>query len=496
MSVTLTGTGGLFKRLGLFGGLIQSILNNQGAQSLTAPAKSVGAAYSDLLAQFGSASAQADVFDDFFANVVTPYRAKPAALSQIKSYAQKLLIRQVNDDTGRTSTLATAWAELIRQMGSSAILDSKVSACTVAATTPTTVSGITNTGTAVVTSSKIGPILPGTTTGSNAMDLQFLIPETMRLTCTADAATGGATQYQESFQIAGQPATVTDPLAWNYTTIFGAGQGSGSGASLSTNACDAAVYQGAGVGGNLLYNGDFSHFTSHLPDHWVQVAGVAGTDFSDTGAGTAGLRGGQCLTFLATNTALKLTQQFGSGGGTTSTLLPNTVYAVNSWWKKDSNSTGILEVALVDGSDTIINDNNGVNNKIAIDLSTLDNTYTATNGPHWGYFRTPAVLPSVQKFRIRTTTAVQVAASYLSHVAMRPAKQVYTGGPFVDVFSGATASIAGDSYQAGFTNDFGNVATGKFNIQTLCNLLFDLRASGLIHLPIVGTTLVADSNIS
>ena len=501
MALTLTGTNGLMTRLGLLGGLAQSILNNQGNQALTAPAKSIGAAYTSLLAQFASTSAQSDVFDSFVSTILNPYRVKPAALSQIKSLAQTLLVRQVNDDAVLAQyNVSFAFAELVRQMGSSALLDSKVSACTVAATTPAALAGVTNTGTPVVTSSIVGAKLPGTTTGSNAMNLQYVIPETMQVQCTADAATGGAQQYQEAFLIQGEPIAVSDPLAWNYTTIYGATGVNGSGGSLSTNVCNSAVYQGQGIGGNLLNNGDFLTFTTHLPNQWVAVTGTAGTDFSDVGASSAGITGGQCLALLHTNAAIKLTQQFGSGGGTSQTLLPNTVYALNFWAKKDTNATGIIEVALVDGTDTIINDNNGVNNKITLDLSTLDNTYSVTNGPHWAYFRTPAVLPATIKLRLRTTTANQVANAYISGMSMRQSRQVYTGGPYVDVFSGATPSIAGDRYTAPFTNNYGAVGTGEVNFQTLFNWLFDLRtisgpAAGL-QLPIVGTTLVADSLIA
>src|SRR5205085_8267314 len=86
MAVTLTGTNGLFTRIGRIGGWVNSILNAQGAAALTAPSVSAGVAYTNLLAQFTSGASQADLFDSFVSSVLNPYRLKSATISHLKAF--------------------------------------------------------------------------------------------------------------------------------------------------------------------------------------------------------------------------------------------------------------------------------------------------------------------------------------------------------------------------------------------------------------------------
>lgn len=494
MALTLIGSNGLFTRIGRLGGLINSILNSQGAASLTAPSVSIGVAYTNLLAQFTSGSAQADVFDKFYTDVVVSYRKKASEMAKIKQFAQAMLIRQVNDDVRlKAYTVDYALAELIRQM---AVTDSGtyVTHCTVGATAPTASTG--NTGTAKCVSSKVSPHLPGDrvgVTGANGADLQFLQPETLTLKCTSDAQTGGATARNETFSVLGQPILQSDPLIWDYTSMFGATAANGSGASSTISVCNAAVYEEAsGSGGNLLYNGDFASVTGGTPARWVVVAGTPVTDF-DTSAGTGIVSGTPSLQFKVTGTApLTLTQTFNSVSGTESELEPDTVYAINLDAYKGASATGTVVVDLVDGSNTVIADNNGVDNTFTFTVASLGTSYGT--GTTYGFFRTPRVLPTTIKLRLRITVAIATEKLYLGNMAMKKVSPVYTGGGYVALFSGATASILGDSYSAIFTNDFGGL-TNKFSFQWLFNLLFDMRTKGFT-LPHTGSTAINDNLIA
>lgn len=507
MAITLTGTGGIFKRVGVISGRIQSILNHQGLVALTAPAISAGTQYANILAQFTSATAQGDILDGYVANVLNISRAKQAEITALQTMAQNLLIRQVNDDTVlKAYTLPYAMAELLRQMGTATT--SKVTACATAASATT--QGVGFTGTAVCTSSITGPVMPNATsvTGTNAMDLQYIFPETITLKCTADAQTGGATFFQESFSFLGQTALVTDPLLWNFTNTYGATATNGSGCTGTLNVCSANSYQNTGPGQNVLNNGDFLSFTTNFPNQWTSIVSTPGTTVLDGGA-ASGVRGSTPSSLASTHslqivgtggaelTAMK--QQFNNSAGTTYAILPNTVYAFNFWAKITAGSTGTFVIDLVDGNSTVINDNNAVANSKSLDISTLTTSYTAVNGA----FRTPMFLPATGVFlRIRMTTAVNNAHTLsISDLAMRPAVQAYQGGPYIALFNGGTANILGDYYGAPFTNDFG-VASNRVGFQTIWNWLFGLRTmknpdisqgNFSMQLPIVGTTAIADS---
>lgn len=504
MSITMTGTNGLFTRLGKIGGWIVSELNRQGAATLTAPSKSAQTAYTDLLAQFTSGAAQSDIFDGFVAGYLTPYRVKSATITQLQTLARNLILRQVNDDTPlKAATLPYAIQEVIRQMG---IATTKyLTPCTIAATTPAVATGNTNTGTAVFTSSVTGPYLQGTATGSGAMIPQFIFPETFVLKCTADSYTGGATAYQETFSFEAPTVVISDPAIWNFTTVFGSANINGSGATGNISICNPAAYANAQSGGNLLNNGDFLTFTSHNPNQWTNVAGTANTDYGDTANGSI-LGTTSALTFLATSTQVTLTQQFGNSGGTLGDLLPNTVYAGGVWAKKVGSATGTIILDLIDGSNAVITDNNAVSNTLSITVGSLTTSYAYQAF----YFRTPAVLPSTRKFRIRCANSA-VANALLSDLSFKPATRLYAGGPYVAGFRGATPSVAGDDYTAAFTNDYGNI-TNSFGLNWICNILFDLRnmaapppisntqpptgTVGYTQFPTVGTTNIVDTLVS
>lgn len=531
MSLTGTGTGSLFKRIYVGLRRINAILNHQGGGSLTAPSRSAGTFYTDWLAEFTSTSAQSDVLDGFVTDTLNPARGKSNEILAIQSRITNLIQRQANDDTPlKQYSVSYAIQELIRQMG--VATTAYVPGAIVAPGTPA--AGASNTGVCQAFGSVTGPYLQGASTGlynssgNTAMDLQYIYPETLTFKCTQDSYTGTAAKHSETFSFAGQQKIVSDPLLWNFTSVYGATAVNGSNAAGSVSVCDAAVYAGAGAGGNLLKNGDFLTYANvaNVPDYWTLVTGTAGTHIADGGSGT-GIKVGatHALTFLGDSSTLTcIKQTFGNNsvsGGTTSSLLPNTVYHGNFWIKTSSSSTGILQLSLVNGAagtGTLVTDNNAVSNiaykiyisyagaiqtnsNAGIDLSTVGTSYSSVSF----HFRTPAVLPSnglCLRMQLSTTLNTGKTLS-ISDLSLRAPAQAYPGGPYVSLFNGSTGSVLGDTYSQAFTNDFGNL-TNKVGFQQMFNWLFGMQSMqapppisplnppvgsiGFMQLPVVGTT--------
>lgn len=77
--------------------------------------------------------------------------------------------------------------------------------------------------------------------------------------------------------------------------------------------------------------------------------------------------------------------------------------------------------------------------------ATTVTTTGLTYGPITGFFRTPAVLPSAVRFRILfTTDPTSTYSIFLDELALVEATELYQGGPFAAIFSGATKTVVGD----------------------------------------------------
>jgi hypothetical protein len=302
------------------------------------------------------------------------------------------------------------------------------------------------------------------------LNLQLLFPETLTITCTRDSQ-GGATAGNESVLIAGEAAVdPAGPLGFLYPA--------GSGASAALNLADGSKSASTG---NLLQNSDFfTSTTSNVPDNFTLVIGAAGTDtFTDTG--NAYTTGGGSVKFTGTGAALldSITQAFNTppatgvgAGGAAYKLLPDTQYCVNLWVKTNAvPAAGILELALIDGSANVLNDDNGVANSKTFDLTSgglnIGTTFTNISAT----FRTPANLTTQTtpfKLRYRLSTAItsgnSVWAGRMSMVAMTP---LYNGGPFCSVHSGSKNLIAGqlpDTWQMTVANNYATSGTGLMHL--------------------------------
>jgi len=263
----------------------------------------------------------------------------------------------------------------------------------------------------------------------------------------------------------------------------------GSGVSTNLTAVDASQ----DADGNLLTNSDFEDFTANLPDNWAALGGVAGTNFQKSTAQF--FDGAASLQFIGDGaTHPSLAQTFDSDSGTTGELEPSTSYAVNCWMKVDNASaTGVVKIELVDGSNTVVNDDQGAANEVSQTIDNLTTSWVAVNG----FFRTPRALPETLKLRIRTTTVLSNTHNlFIDRLALAKATPLYDGGPLAAVFSGQTTAkfVEGDGYTLATTNNFGG-ASNLSTFQQLFERLFSMRSLGLL-LPSDASPSIADTLIT
>ena len=307
-----------------------------------------------------------------------------------------------------------------------------------------------------------------------------------------DSISGGATPKQEVFTVYGQNQQ-TNELMYNWgTSRFG------SGSNLTYSLCDAAQNNG-GASVNLVTNSEFvTATTANLPDNWTPIQGAVGTEIKH---GTLGYVDSYSLEFVGTATAPILAQAFATtsstssgAGGTPSILAPNTSYAVNCWLQVPTQPTGgVFQIQLVNAANTVIADNESINNSVSRALSTLTAaTWTNFNG----VFRTPATLPQgtgAVKLLLKLSTGIDVGkVLYIDRLAFTPMAQMYPGGPSVAGFSALTNPIASGLAADTWTFTFAMVY-GAF--QKWFEQAFGMRNLGM-QIPSSGSPTISDSLVA
>lgn len=467
MTIPLTGTGGLFTRVGTMGGLLNDVNSFRGTANLTAASiKSIGPAVDSIAAQFDSTDQ--NLINGLYGNRDS-YRTVHSSLTQyIQQLAQSTLVQMANDDTPlAVQDLTHALTLLISQMktGSQTVQKPTVSESVTA--------GGSNVGGGVVIASVLG---------GNGTQLDYVLNENVSLTCTLDAQTTG-TAGQEQFTVA-SPTSDSDPLDWQWPL--------GSGVSLTQNAVDANQ---SNSGGNLLQNSGFETWTNaNQPDNWIRDVGVIGTTILQ---GATAYKGTYSLELVGNGSELTSVYQpfntapstSSNAGGTSAVLSPSTQYAVNLWsrYSGTTPAAGVIEVALTDGAGTVTQDGAGNQNLFTVAFGTLTTSFV----PHNGWFRTPAVLPSTGfRLRVRFSTAFTSGTNvFIDNLALTPGFTLYTGGPQLAIFSGSPNFIIGDTFTAAVTNSYNS------GWQKLADRLFGMKALGL-QLPSGGSPTIADSLIA
>lgn len=442
MAIALTGTNGLFTRLGK----ILLILADTNTWQGTTLAGDVSSLYGQFTNTIGLS-----LIDGNDAQFNSGQLSAEGYLAYLQTVAQSVINEMVYADVPQLSNsdLGLSLAELIRQM--------KVSSDSVKADTiaQTVTAGSSNHGTGVCVCS---------TKTADGLVAEYSYPETVTLTCTSDTSNSAVTAGNEGFTATGQVA-ITDTLSWQYP--------GGSVAQLSLSAINATADNSQG---NLLTNSDFETWTvSNIPDDWTIATGTAGTTVLRSSTAYRGTYSLNLHGNGSENTCV--TQLFNDSSGTPGIPLYQTQYALSVWVKVDVvPAAGVLTFDLYDGS-AVIADQQGTNNTYSITLSGLGNTnwnnYNIT-------FRTPYIMPTTVKLRIRLSAALTNNRNvYIDSLGFGVTSQLYQGGPSFAVFSGATPFYHPDYFSAAITNNHGGASNLK-DFQTGFQRLFNMTQLGLI----------------
>lgn len=146
-------------------------------------------------------------------------------------------------------------------------------------------------------------------------------------------------------------------------------------------------------------------------------------------------------------------------------------YVIHTLLKKDTISTGVLEVSLRNGIDgTVITDDSGANCSGTVTLSGL-----AAGWQHFAtIIRTPSVLPAQVYLRFKCTTAINSGGIlWVNGLGMHSMQQVYFGGPSISIIEGDVAWVAGDSATVTVANNY----SGK--LHQWMDRFYGLKALGL-----------------
>jgi hypothetical protein len=454
MAITLTGTGGLFTRLGLIFGMVEDFNTYRGT---TIPTK-----FTTLQDQY--LASDQDVVDGLYSALSSWQITFTNINSYFKSIASKTVIEMVNDDalTPSNTSLQSALTYLINQMKAAS---QSVEVCTVSVTPSAAVSNSGN-GFAVAT-----------TVNGQGTSLMMPFRENLAGVVTRDAQTGGSTAGREAFTFLGG-YSVADTLSWQYPA--------GSGISLSLAAVGPTPYQGSG-NNTFLTNGDFEGWSIvNVPNNWTILVGTPGSTILNSK--TTFYDGINSLSFAGNGSELTaVSQAFNSATGTRTPILPLDVLLFNAYIRVDSTpAAGVLRFALTDGSGTVILGADGNPASVSKTLSSVSTTWV----PVSGFFRTPKALPSTCQLTIGLTTALSAGQTvYVDRVVLAEPYAMYPGGPLVGVVSGDVNLINGDALNVAVANDYG----GKF--QGYFDRFFGMRAMGL-QLPASSSPTIPDSLIT
>lgn len=483
MAITFSGaTGALFTRFGHIAGIIRDLIALKGGTATTnvAAAASLSTRGTTLETDAAADPTLSPYLDGHWASLDSLRSGLSGGISQLRTIAEKLFVQQVIADTPLpVADIASAVAEAHRQM--------KVNSKTVNGSTRS-IGAQTSLGSPTGTPSIVMTFFRG-----DGLEYQNCFAETLRFTVTADSYSGSQTARRETIQCRGT-AAVSDVFSHLYP--------GGSSCSSNLTLVDAQVDGASGsTSGNLLVNGDLETYTTtNTPDKWVLGssaggAGAAGTDYFNDTSNPYTQTSGFKLTGDG-STLLAFAQTFETTAGSPVVLKPSTCYAVNFWIKAltSAPTAGTLRVALVDGDNAIINDDQGASgllleddtalyleddtalyqeqsgNSFSVDLTDITTGFVAYSG----VFRTPAVLPTTYKLQLKTSTPIAAGKSVtIDDIALAPMTQLYTGGPSAAVFAGTTKVVTGDAWTVAISNTRGVLAD-------YLERFFGLAARGLI----------------
>jgi len=435
MAVTLTGSNGLFTRLGK---LFQIAVQVKTFQATLATE------IQDALDEF-------DGGDNDHALAITGIKTASqkscaAVYGSIRAAAHKTLIEMVDDDDPLPAkTVDMALERLIRQME-----DASASINASAYGAPDSAdSGNTGNGTVVATTTANSKLTANTRA------------ESLVIKCTKDAQISG-TAGREVFSVQGeQPvSSIADP-DWP----------GGSGVSKSIVVTDPAVDASSQFNKNLLTNSTYENFTTNTPDNWTIAVGSAGTQITKNTTeakifqGSANLK----ITGDGGGTLTKITQSLNTSGQTTGKLLPDTVYCMHFKYYLDTGiSAGALKASITDSGGTAIT----ANSLTAESTANLGAAAASQWNSATQFFMTPKALPTGTPYKMNlelTTAITNTKNCYVDQVCVFKPTQV-ANGAFMALLRGTTDFIRDDEFVIALAKS----STGTF--QEYMDKFFDMYA--------------------
>jgi len=379
MTVTLTGTNGLFTRLGKLFQLAERINTHQ-----TNASSGLKAEIEDVLDEYSSGDLE--YVQDLVATDEAWQKNAANIFTTIRSIASKTLIGMVDDDvTLPAKSVHEAGKELISQMETaSASIKGNVFSAAVSY-------GSSNTGDGKGVVSLIN---------GEGNAFQNLRPDTITLVCTRDAQVSG-TISREQFTVTKSNPKITDIRDVDWGTGMGL---KGTGIIVA----DPAYSGSSAVGRNALVNGSFNNYsTTNNPDNWTAVVGSFGTEFLEEG--TIKHLGDKSMKFVSDGSTLNdIKQQLNTSGASTVRLRQEERYMMGIWFRPTTGIAGPSEVVtarLENGSGALLGSTSGDNSTATLsfniyDFSSASWHFTSTS------FSTVKDIPVTPEMHLEITEAI------------------------------------------------------------------------------------------
>lgn len=356
-------------------------------------------------------------------------------LSAVRATLRNSLIEQVDRDaTMDQKTLQRALKTIIVQMIGAGSKSAPTTAVEKRGWTVAASAGSGNTGDSVLIVSKQGP---------DAIDNEYLFAETIKGRVTSKTGQG-TTTFTETLTVTGAPIQ---------SNKFHIDWPAGSGVSTTLTSINPV-----GTGGTqLVTNGGFDTYTTaNTPDDWTIVNGAAGTDILEETIEK--FSGSSSVEFASDGSTLTLLRQkLFDPANSINKISAHEVLAVFFKYKQSAESTGsgTFTLRLVDGaaSPAVINDDAG--NALKIDIDTTASGATAAFINQSAFFNLPAVLPSVVQVEIgyHTDPPDSGILSYVDHLIVSKATELYRGGIWAQFISGVTEGSLEDTQDISVTKN-------------------------------------------
>ena len=457
MALTLTGSGGVFTRLGKIFGMMSDVRTHM----------------SDIETEIADVQGAYSAADSWMvASLVASKEARIAqaggVMNDLRSIAIDTLVEMcwADSQTGLSGILPrkdleSALLYLIRDMDAAV---ASVNLNTSSVGSPALGAGNTGTGKLVVSVKPTNLPTPNVATMSNVRN------EKLEVRCIQDAQGQAILRGAETFEIRGLAAY--DNLDRRFPA------GSGVRQSIS---CVSASIDAGGVGQNMLRNTDFENFTTaNVADYWTTVTGTAGTHFGQET--TTYLRGASGFKMIGDGTVLaEVRQQLGSTAGTPAQIQAGRLYCLAVWIRHSTGSgAGNVRIQIENAAGT------------AISGTTIDTTSAVgTSFTHKTIvFRAPNVLPSTVYVSIEQSTALAAAGvMYIDELCLVEMVQIAPGGCAITMFAGATDWVIDDRISVKTDND----GLGLFVVYF--DIAFNMYEKGLF-LPQAASETINDNLIS